>query len=294
VREFSGKVAVITGAASGVGRGMAERFGRAGMQIVLADIEGPALGRTAGDLQRLGVDVLPVVTDVANADSVATLANAALDRFGAIHVLCNNAGVFPQGRLRRAWEHPLEDWQWTLGVNLFGVIHGIRTFVPIMLDQAQEAHIVNTASVTGFVNGVGGTPYAVSKFGVVRLTEGLYAGLRDINAPIGVSLLIPGLVQTAIRDAERNRPAALRPAAGVPEEAAAITVAVTGPVGLTAAHVAEMTFDAIRENRFYVFTSDVWDDALRKRSNDILARRPPDIPDIVELVKCESAAGNVK
>jgi NAD(P)-dependent dehydrogenase (short-subunit alcohol dehydrogenase family) len=291
MRDFADKVAVVTGAASGIGRGLAERFARAGMKIVLADVESAALERTAADFRQRGADVWPVVTDVADAASVDALAKATLARYGAVHVVCNNAGVFPQGRLRRAWEHPLEDWQWTIGVNLFGVIHGVRSFVPILLEQAQEAHIVNTASVTGFINGVGGTPYAVSKFGVVRLTEGLFAGLREAGAPIGVSLLIPGLVQTGIREAERNRPAALRPAAGVPEEAAAMTAAVAGPVGLTPAQVADMTYDAICENRFYVFTSDVWDNAVGTRTDDILARRAPAVPDLVELVKREASLG---
>lgn len=288
MKVFQDRVAVITGAASGIGRGMAERFARAGMKVVLADVEQSALHRTAMEMRASGAEVLPVLTDVSKAESVAALAEKTLSVYGAVHLLCNNAGVFPQGRLRRAWEHPLEDWTWTLGVNLFGVIHGVQSFVPIMLRQETEAHIINTASSVGFINGVGATPYSVSKFGVVRLTEGLFAGLRDAAAPIGVTLLAPGLVQTNIRNAERNRPAVLRPEEGMPAEAASIVKAVTESQGLTPARVAEMVFEAVRDNRFYVFSSNAWDDAIRARTDDIIARRDPGVPDVVDLVRREA------
>jgi NAD(P)-dependent dehydrogenase (short-subunit alcohol dehydrogenase family) len=287
VKDFSGRVAVITGAASGIGRGLAERAAREGMKLVMSDVEAGALAKAAAELRDAGADVIDRVADVSDKASVEALADAAYKTFGAVHLLCNNAGVFPQGRLKLAWEHAAEDWTWTIGVNLMGVVHGVNAFVPRMLDAGTEGHVVNTASVTGFIGGSGGTPYAVSKFGVVRLSEGLASGLRQKGAPIGVTILAPGLVATRIREAERNRPDALMPEGGLAPESAAILQASQRPDAMTPQQAAAIVFDAVREDRFYAFTSDAWNEAIILRNEDILARRYPSSFDILKLLDKE-------
>ena len=194
MESFQGKVAVITGAASGIGRALAQRCVQEGMKVVLADIEE-------------GATVLGVRTDVAQAAEVAALAQRTLESFGAVHLLFNNAGVAAGGPL---WEMSLQDWEWVLGVNLWGVVHGIRTFVPLLLQQGSEAHIVNTASIAGLVSTPGLGVYNVTKHSVVTLSETLYQELQQTGAPVHVSVLCPGWVNTRIHQAERNRPPALR------------------------------------------------------------------------------------
>ena len=196
-------VAVITGAASGIGRGLAERFAAEGMKVVLADVEETALAELEAGLKAKGATVLTVRTDVSNATEVENLAARTLDVFGAVHILCNNAGVVCS---RPVWEHTLADWEWVLGVNLWGVIHGIRAFVPHMLAQGDECHIVNTASILGLVGGSGEGIYKVSKHGVVALSETLAAELAQKEANIQVHVLCPGWVRTGILDSDRNRP----------------------------------------------------------------------------------------
>ena len=171
MKELRGKVAVVTGAASGIGRALAGRFAAEGMKVVLADVEGPALAKAESELRAGGATVLAVAADVARAEAVDALAARTLEAFGGVHVLCNNAGVYASGL---SWERPLADWEWVLGVNLWGVIHGVRAFVPIMLRQGSEAHIVNTASVAGLISGPFSAPYNVSKYGVVALSESLH------------------------------------------------------------------------------------------------------------------------
>ena len=198
------KVAVITGAASGIGRGLAERFAAEGMKVVLADVEEEALAKLEADLKAKDATVLTVRTDVSNATEVENLAVQTLEAFGAVHILCNNAGVVCS---RPVWEHTLADWEWVLGVNLWGVIHGIRSFVPRMLAQGNECHIVNTASILGLVSGSGEGIYKVSKHGVVVLSETLADELAQKGANIQVHVLCPGWVRTGILDSARNRPA---------------------------------------------------------------------------------------
>ncbi len=196
-------VAVITGAASGIGRGMAERFAAEGMSVVLADIEGEPLVKLEADLHAKGVNVLAVRMDVSNAEDVEDLAVRTYNAFGAVHILCNNAGVVCS---RPIWEHTLADWEWVLGVNLWGVIHGVRAFVPRMLEQETECHIVNTASILGLVRGPGEGIYKVSKHGVVALSETLADELALKGSKIHVHVLCPGWVRTGILDSSRNRP----------------------------------------------------------------------------------------
>ena len=201
------KVAVITGAASGIGRGLAERFAAESMKIVLADVEEEALAELETDLKSKGADVLTVKMDVSNAADVENLAAYTLDAFGAVHILCNNAGVVCS---RPIWEHTVADWEWVLGVNLWGVIHGIRAFVPRMLAQGDACHIVNTASILGLIGGGGTGIYKVSKHGVVVLSEALADELAQKGANIQVHVLCPGWVRTGILDSDRNRPDALQ------------------------------------------------------------------------------------
>ena len=203
MKNLDGKVAVVTGGASGIGRAVATRFAEAGMRVVLADIQEDALDRTASELAAAGHQVIGVRTDVSVGESVEALAATVMAEFGAVHVLHNNAGVGVGGYL---WTHTQRDWEWVLGVNLWGVIHGVRVFVPLMISQGEPAHIVNTASMAGLISVPGLGAYNVSKHGVVTLSETLERDLRIAGAPIGVSVLCPGLVMTNIFESHRNRP----------------------------------------------------------------------------------------
>ncbi len=249
------RVAVITGAASGIGRGMAERFAAEGMTVVLADIEEKPLFKLETELRDKGATVLAVKTDVSNAQDVENLATRTIDAFGAVHILCNNAGVVCS---RPIWEHTIADWEWVLGVNLWGVIHGIRTFVPKMLSQNTECHIVNTASILGLIRSPGQGVYKVSKHGVVALSETLADELAQINSLIQVHVLCPGWVQTGILNTERNRPDSLQN----PETEVDHTVTggfirnahVEMQAGLLPAEVAEHVVNAIQNGVFYIHT----------------------------------------
>src|SRR5579871_852581 len=220
MREFRDRVAVVTGAASGIGRALAERFAAAGMKVVLADVERQALAAAERALASGGARVLAVPTDVSKASDVEALAQRTLEAFGAVHVVCNNAGVSVGGL---AWEVTLADWEWILGVNLWGVIHGIRTFVPILLRQGEEGHVVNTASMAGLVSGPGIAPYNATKHTVVTLSEALHHELGMASGgKVKVSVLCPGWVNTRILDADRNRPATLGDATPIRPEIAAV------------------------------------------------------------------------
>ncbi|MGH9047768.1 MAG: SDR family NAD(P)-dependent oxidoreductase, partial [Acidimicrobiales bacterium] len=213
MEDLSGRVAVVTGGASGIGYALAERFAGEGMGVVIADVEEAALKGAGAMLRATGADVLEVETDVRDAGQVESLAERAVAHFGAVHVVCNNAGVAGGAAGGALWDIALEDWEWTLGVNLRGVINGVRAFVPRLVAQG-EGHVVNTASMAGLIAGGGGA-YGVSKAGVVSLSESLYFGLQQADAGVGVSVLCPGWVNTHLADSERNRPAdlAVEPAA---------------------------------------------------------------------------------
>src|SRR6187200_3263330 len=200
----AGKVAVVAGAGSGIGLALAERFARGGLDVVLADVEEGALANAADRIKALGVRTLPVLTDVSDPVAVEALAGAAVERFGSVHVVCNNAGV---GSGADPWFGPLSAWEWVLGVNLWGVIHGIRAFLPILISQG-EGHIVNTASIAGLNSG-SGPMYAASKHAVVALSEELFKTTKMVGLPVGVSVLCPGWVRTAIMAADRNWPTRL-------------------------------------------------------------------------------------
>ena len=201
MKEFQGKVAVVTGAASGIGRALAERCAQEGMRVVLAGINEQTLMQASQELQAIGASVLAVQTDVSKAADVEALAQKAFDTYGAVHLLFNNAGV---GAGISLWESTLADWEWTLGVNLWGVIYGIRAFVPRMLEQDTEGHIVNTASIAGLVSGPGLGIYRMTKHGVVTLSETLYHELALRGAKVKVSVLCPGFVNTRIMDCAQS------------------------------------------------------------------------------------------
>ena len=279
MKDFQGKVAVITGGASGLGRAMAERFAREGMSIVLADVEPSALARAEAEMKAAGAKVIGVRTDVSKAADVEALAQKTLAAFGAVHLVANNAGVAPLGN---AWENSVADWEWTLGVNLWGVIHGVRVFTPIMLAQGGEAHIVNTASVSGLISPPGSAMYNVTKHAVVTLTETLYHDLALKQASIGCSVLCPAYVPTGIVDSERNRPAPLQnptqeKTAEQQAREALLRKAVTSGK-LSADDLAQKVFEAVRDRRFYILTHPRIKPSIQWRMEDILQERNPTNP----------------
>ena len=275
MKQFKDRVAVVTGGASGIGRAMAERFGAEGMKVVLADVEEKALRVAEAEMREKGVDVIGVQTDVSKAEEFENLAQQTLDAFGAVHVVCNNAGV--AGAWGRIWENTLDDWNWIMGVNLWGVIHGVRTFVPIMLEQGDEGHIVNTASLAGLMPGRG--IYGVTKQAVVALSESLYNDFKMSEEKIGVSVLCPGWVDTNIADADRNRPSELSKTVGpmTDDQREMIDAAVRNflKTGLQPSEVADQVFEAIRDETLYIITHPQMDFIFKERFDDIVNRRNP-------------------
>ena len=274
MKDFAGKTAVVTGAASGIGLALAERFAAAQMRVVLADIEEDALNRAVNQIEERQADVVGVPVNTMVRESVFDLAERAIDAFGKVHVLCNNAGVASTSAANAGiWELPSSDWDWVLGVNLQGVLYGLQAFVPHMLEHGESGHIVNTASLAALMP-AGGT-YGISKHGVLVLTETLYNDLKARNAAIGASVLCPGFVNTQIFDAERNRPSELRSAA--PEGASEAMAAGRAMLeqGKAPAEIAEAVAQSIEEDRLYILPHPAWDDFLRSRLEHILARRGP-------------------
>jgi NAD(P)-dependent dehydrogenase (short-subunit alcohol dehydrogenase family) len=281
MKAFHGRTAVITGAASGLGREFARHACGLGMQLVLADVEAAPLNALVAELGSAGCRVLGEVVDVSRSEDVARLAERAYAEFGEVSLLFNNAGVGSGGYL---WENSEADWQWVLGVNLWGVVHGIRHFVPRMLTSGQPAHIVNTASVAGLLCAPVMGVYNVSKHAVVALTETLHHDLRMAGAQIGVSLLCPAFVPTGIALSHRNRPADLRGAAPTASQkmAHAAIVKAVDSGRVAAPEVARITFEAIAEDRFYVFTHPQILPSVQLRFDDILAQRTPSDPYLVK------------
>ncbi len=290
MKEFEDKVAVITGAASGIGRAIADRCVQEGMKAVLADVEVERLKKTEASMRASGATVLAVPTDVSQANDIKALAQKTLDAFGAVDLLCNNAGVATGGCI---WESTVADWQWVMGVNLWSVIHAARVFVPIMLAQETECHIVNTASMAGLISGPGLGVYKVAKHGVVSLTETLHHELAQRGAKLKVSLLCPGIVNTRIMESARNRPGFLPPqpsraAAGPEWEALRQAV----PSGMPPEQVAAALFKALRQDQFYILTHPESKDQVRTRMEDILQQRSPGETEVSGIVESSIIKGS--
>jgi NAD(P)-dependent dehydrogenase (short-subunit alcohol dehydrogenase family) len=268
MKILDGRVAVVTGGASGIGLALARRFASEGMRIVIGDVEEPALEAAVKELDEGGAEVIGVTTDVSDPAQVEALACAAERRFGGINIACNNAGVGAGGL---SWEAPLETWQWVLGVNLWGVIHGIRSFVPRIIEQS-SGHVVNTASVAGLVAAPFMGPYNASKHAVVALSETLHHELALMAPHVKVSVLCPAWVNTRIGESDRNRPANLAVERG--EQESVMQEALRGFLanGLDPAAVAGLVCEAVLADRFWVLThdyEDAWMSAVRNRARSV-------------------------
>lgn len=274
MENLEGKTAVVTGAASGIGRAFAERFAAAGMNVVLADVEAPRLEAVEAAVRASGVDALAVITDVSDPDAVERLRDEALGRFGRVNVVCNNAGV--AGSMGGGGSVELPSWQWVMGVNFWGVVHGHRSFLPHLLEHG-DGHIVNTASMAGHLPGH--SAYSASKWAVVAITEGLFQSLRAQGSTVGVSCLCPGWVNTDIGVSQRNRPewAALDALAEPTEAAAAVQDFVLDQLrsGMPPDQVAELVHDAVLARRFWIFTDPTMVASLDARYQAVLTGEDP-------------------
>ena len=275
MQNLNNKIAVITGAAEGIGKAIAQQCAAQGMKLVLADIDGAKLAATVNELQQGGADAVGQVTDVAQSEQVEQLADLAFSTFGQVHLLVNNAGV---ALAKNAWETTEQDWNWLMGINLFGVTHALRAFIPRMLASGEEGHIVNTASVAGLISAPSLAAYNVSKFGVVTLSEGLQHDLTLRAAKINVSVLCPAWVKTRIIDSERHRPGDERTQVGKLDQVSAkVGMAVMDAVehGISAEEVAVATVAAVKNNQFYILTHPYTLKGIEVRMQDILQMRAP-------------------
>jgi NAD(P)-dependent dehydrogenase (short-subunit alcohol dehydrogenase family) len=269
--EYQGKVAVVTGGGSGIGRSLAHAFARRGARVVLADIEKPALDAVANELERAGGEVLALRVDVADSRQVAHLAEAAYEAFGAVHVLCNNAGIAVGGRIK---DVSLEEWDWVLRVNLYGVIHGLHAFLPHMLASGEPGHVVNTASLAGLASAAGLSPYSASKYAVVAISEALAQECAGTN--VGVSVLCPGWVKTRIAETDRHAGPNIppRPATAEGEQIQALIRGFIA-TGLDPDRVAQRVIEGIERKDLYILPNpDVLWDAVRARFDAVLAAGP--------------------
>ncbi len=300
MKNFKNRVAVITGAASGFGREFATIGAGLGMRLVLADVQQDALDTAAAELRAQGADVLSMLCDVRKADDVQALADATMARFGAVHLVFNNAGVGSGGLI---WENTQADWEWVLGVNLWGVIHGVRIFTNLMLECAKtdpefEGHIVNTASMAGLLNAPTMGVYNVSKHAVVSLTETLYQDLKLAEAPIGASVLCPYFVPTGISQSHRNRPDDVKAGPVTTSQRASQSMSnkAVSSGKISAAEVAQWTFDAIRDEKFYIYSHPGALGNVQQRMEEIVAQKNPGdpyaaAPHIRELLQAKLKAG---
>jgi len=274
--SFSGKTAVVTGAASGIGFALAERFAHEGMRVVLADIEEAALDSAVARITAAGAEAIAVVTDVSKAADVAALAERARSEFGGVHVACNNAGVFAGGLL---WEESLADYQWLMDVNIWGVIHGIRTFIPIMLEQDTECHLVNTASMAALCAMPFAGIYHMTKHAVLALSESLHHELEVTSEKVKVSVLCPELIKTGIGTCERNRPTEYSKPGDIVESDSRQLVLDSINEGIETAIdpsvMADRVIAAIRADTFYILSEDGWRDTAHQRMDDIRTGQNP-------------------
>jgi NAD(P)-dependent dehydrogenase (short-subunit alcohol dehydrogenase family) len=283
MKTFRGRTAVITGAASGFGLEASRIAAREGMNVVMADVQQDALDKAVAEIAALGAPVLPFRLDVSKASEVEALGAAAVARFGAPHFVFNNAGVGTGGLI---WEATVKDWEWVIGVNLMGVVHGVRVFTPMMLaaaksDPAYEGHIVNTASMAGLLNPPNMGVYNVSKHAVVSLSETLYQDLSLVTEQIGASVLCPFFVPTGITQSERNRPAELSEGTALTKSQLiqqALSEKAVGSGRVSAAEVAQFVFDAVAERRFYIYSHPKALASVQTRMEDIMQARNPTDP----------------
>lgn len=280
MQKLNGKVAVITGGASGIGLAVARACANEGMKLVLADIEQPKLDVVAAEFDAQGVDVLPLIVDVSQFEQVQALAEKTLARFGGVHFLFNNAGVGGGGTT--TWDTTIKDWEWTLNVNVWGVIYGVRVFTPIMLAQDEPGHIVNTASIAGLTSGPTMAAYRLSKHAVVSLSETMYLELEQMEAKVGVSVLCPAWVKTEIHKSERIRPKSLTN--DTPTDYTQLSPLMQKQIlsagkaverGISPNIVANHVIEAIKENRFYILTHPKFEGAIAYRMKDMLAGKNP-------------------
>ena len=283
MKSFQGKTAVLTGAASGFGLEVARLSARAGMNVVMADVQQDALDRAAQEICSLGAQVLPYRLDVSKAAEVEALGTATLERFGVPHLVFNNAGVAFGGLI---WEHTLKDWEWVVGVNLMGVAHGVRVFTPLMIEAARkdpgyEGHIVNTASMAGLLNAPNMGVYNVTKHAVVSMSETLYQDLHLVTEQVDCSVLCPYFVPTGIHESHRNRPQdTLGGSKPTPSQliAQANSAKAVTSGKVTAAEVAQKVMDAVRERRFYIYSHPQALGIVHKRLEDVVLGRNPSDP----------------
>lgn len=282
MHSFSGKTAVLTGAGSGFGLECARLGARLGMNLVLVDVQADALAAAVNEMELAGAQVLAVQADVSSAGQMDALGNSVRERFGAPHLVFNNAGVGSGGLI---WENSVEDWQWVLGVNLMGVVHGVRVFTPMMLEAAQydpswQGHIVNTASMAGLLNPPNMGVYNVSKHAVVSLTETLYQDLSLVTTQISASVLCPFFVATGISQSERNQPTGRLDQNQTASQRVqrAMTAKAVSAGKVSAASVAQMVFDAVARKQFYIFSHPGSNQSLQTRFDDILQARNPTDP----------------
>jgi NAD(P)-dependent dehydrogenase (short-subunit alcohol dehydrogenase family) len=275
MKEFKNKTAVVTGGASGIGKGLAIRCAEEGMNVVISDVEVEALENAEKEIKATGASVLSVKTDVSKLEDIETLAKKTIDKFGSVDLLCNNAGVVLNSY---AWEHTISDWEWVMGVNLWGVIYGIRTFTPIMIEQGTPCHIVNTASTGGLTSTPGISAYNVSKHGVVTLSETLFYDLEEIESKVNVSVLCPGSTDTKLMSSNRNRGTGYnKPDNELTKEEKEMKAVMDQYLksGLSPAKVAEQVFNAIRNEKFYIITHPEIKESVTSRMEDILQERNP-------------------
>ena len=275
MKELNNKVAVITGAASGIGRGIAESFVAAGMKVVLSDIEHAALDATTKCLRDRGADVYSMVADVSSAKDIANLAERSLEKYGSVDVLCNNAGVYAGST--PSWTSTLDDWNWIVSVNLMGTIHGIQTFLPIMLEQGTEAHIINTASIAGLIL-QGGALYRMTKTAIVALSESLHQELEHGGKNTKISVLCPAMVDTNLLHSSRNRPSHF-PDTGPPaRHSKAQRVKQALRLGLKPRAIGDQVTQAILDERFYILPDEEWSTHIMSRAAQIVNGENPSAP----------------
>ena len=281
MKEFVGKSAVITGAASGIGYALAEKFAEEKMNVVLADIEQEALDAAVNKISDFGVEAIGIQLDVMDKQAVTHLAEESIKAFGDIHVLCNNAGVASTVVADGIWDLDDSDWEWVLGVNFYGTLYGIQAFVPHMINHKEEGHIINTISLAGILPGE--AIYGVSKHAALALSESLWQGLNKKKSKIGASVLCPGFVATNIIESDRNRPdhlAAKNKANFVLKKLAATVL----KRGKEPNEIAAATLQAIQDNQFYILPHTNYDDMIKERYSRILARTEPQEADMQEVL----------